>query len=305
MIDKGDGEVGGKERRREKRMEKKRGGIMIKYGLLILFVVFGVLSSQAQQERKFIREGNELFEKQDFEKAEVEYRKAADKKNESFEAAFNMADALYKQKKYDEALQQFSALAKQQTDKQRLGEIYHNIGNTLLSMEKTEESIEAYKESLRNRPDSEQTKYNLEFARHKQQQDNKDQNQDQNKDQNQDQNKDQQNQDQNKDQKDQNQDQKDQDQQNKDQNQDQQDQNKDQKDQKKDQQDQNKDQQNKDRQDQQDQKDRQPQEGKISKEDAERLLEALQNDEKDVQEKVQKQKAQEQKAKRMKIDKNW
>lgn len=267
---------------------------MIKYGLLILFVVFGVLSSQAQQERKFIREGNELFEKQDFEKAEVEYRKAADKKNESFEAAFNMADALYKQKKYDEALQQFSALAKQQTDKQRLGEIYHNIGNTLLAMEKTEESIEAYKESLRNRPDSEQTKYNLEFARHKQQQDNKDQNQDQNKDQNQDQNKDQQNQDQ-----------KDQDQQNKDQNQDQQDQNKDQKDQKKDQQDQNKDQQNKDRQDQQDQKDRQPQEGKISKEDAERLLEALQNDEKDVQEKVQKQKAQEQKAKRMKIDKNW
>ena len=282
---------------------------MIKYGLLILFVVFGVLSSQAQQERKFIREGNELFEKQDFEKAEVEYRKAADKKNESFEAAFNMADALYKQKKYDEALQQFSALAKQQTDKQRLGEIYHNIGNTLLSMEKTEESIEAYKESLRNRPDSEQTKYNLEFARHKQQQDNKDQNQDQNKDQNkdqnQDQNKDQQNQDQNKDQKDQNQDQKDQDQQNKDQNQDQQEQNKDQKDQKKDQQDQNKDQQNKDRQDRQDQKDRQPQEGKISKEDAERLLEALQNDEKDVQEKVQKQKAQEQKAKRMKIDKNW
>ena len=90
--------MGGKERRREKRMEKKRGGIMIKYSLLILFVVFGVLSSQAQQERKFIREGNELFEKQDFEKAEVEYRKAADKKNESFEAAFNMADALYKQK---------------------------------------------------------------------------------------------------------------------------------------------------------------------------------------------------------------
>ena len=45
--------------------------------------------------------------------------------------------------------------------------------------------------------------------------------------------------------------------------------------------------------------------GKISKEDAERLLEALQNDEKNVQEKVQKQKAQEQKAKRMKIDKNW
>jgi len=105
-----------------------------------------------------------------------------DKKANSFEAAFNMADALYKQKKYDEALEQFSALAKQETDKERLGEIYHNIGNTLLAMEKTDEIVEAYKNSLRNRPASEQTKYNLEFARHKQQQDQ--QNQDQNKDQN-------------------------------------------------------------------------------------------------------------------------
>ena len=286
---------------------------MIKSMIITVVTLLAAWPAIAQQERKFIREGNELFEKQDFEKAEVEYRKAADKKANSFEAAFNMADALYKQKKYDEALEQFSALAKQETDKERLGEIYHNIGNTLLAMEKTDESIEAYKNSLRNRPASEQTKYNLEFARHKQQQDqqNQDQNRDQKKDQNKDQNKD--NQDQNKDQ---NQDQQDQNKDQQDQNKDRQDQNKDQ--QNKDQQDQNKDQQNKDRQDQnkdqqnkndqnkdQQQQHPQQQQGKISKEDAERLLEALQNDEKNVQEKVQKQKAQEQKAKKMKIEKDW
>lgn len=242
---------------------------MVKSMIITVVTLLAAWPAIAQQERKFIREGNELFEKQDFEKAEVEYRKAADKKANSFEAAFNMADALYKQKKYDEALEQFSALAKQETDKERLGEIYHNIGNTLLAMEKTDESIEAYKNSLRNRPASEQTKYNLEFARHKQQQDQ--QNQDQNKDQ------------QNKDQQDQNKDQ---------QNKDRQDQNKDQ---------QNKNDQNKDQQQQHPQQ----QQGKISKEDAERLLEALQNDEKNVQEKVQKQKAQEQKAKKMKIEKDW
>ena len=248
---------------------------MVKSMIITVVTLLAAWPAIAQQERKFIREGNELFEKQDFEKAEVEYRKAADKKANSFEAAFNMADALYKQKKYDEALEQFSALAKQETDKERLGEIYHNIGNTLLAMEKTDESIEAYKNSLRNRPASEQTKYNLEFAGHKQQQDQ--QNQDQNKD----------NQDQNKDQ-----------------NQDQQDQNKDQ--QNKDRQDQNKDQQNKNDQNKdQHQQHPQQQQGKISKEDAERLLEALQNDEKNVQEKVQKQKAQEQKAKKMKIEKDW
>ena len=46
----------------------------------------GTLSAMAQQERKFIREGNDFFQQQDFEKAEVEYRKAVDKKNDSFEA---------------------------------------------------------------------------------------------------------------------------------------------------------------------------------------------------------------------------
>lgn len=262
---------------------------MIRFVIWTILGLGVVLPGKAQTERKFIREGNELFEKQDFEKAEVEYRKASDKKSESFEAAFNMADALYKQKKYEEALQQFTTLAKQETNKERLGEIYHNLGNTLLAMQKTEESIEAYKESLRNRPDSEATKYNLEFARHKQQQD---QQQEQNKDQNQDQNQDQ-NKDQNKDQ-DKNQ--------NKDQQQDQQDQNKKDQD-KENQEQQNKDQQNQDKKDQQGQQQEQP--SKISKEDAERLLEALQNDEKKVQEKVQKQKVQEQKARKMKIEKDW
>lgn len=277
----------------------------MKIATLILLMLACALSVSAQQERKFIREGNGLFNGQDFEKAEVEYRKAIDKKALSFEGGFNLGDALYKQKKYEEALQQFSSMAKEEKDKERLGELYHNIGNTLLAMEKTEESIEAYKESLRNRPGSAETKYNLEYARNKQQQqqdqDKDNQDKQDNKD-NQDQ-KDQQNKDNQDQNKDQNQDQKDQDQ--KDQNKDQQD--KDQ--QNKDRQDQNKDQNqdNKDNQDKQDQQQQQPQEqqGKISKEDAARLLEALQNDEKNVQEKVQKQKAQEQKAKKMKIEKDW
>lgn len=268
----------------------------MKYILLLIGILVFVLPSAAQKERKLIREGNGLYDKQEFEKAEVEYRKAIDKKAESYEAAFNLGDALYKQKKYDEALRQFSALAEQEKDKERLGELYHNIGNTLLSMQKTGESIEAYKESLRNRPASEETKYNLEFARRKQQQeqqdkDNKDKDNQDNK--NNKDNKDNQDNKENKDNQDnkdqQNQDQKDQDKQNQEQNQDKQDR--------------NKDRQDKNQQDRQEQPQQQP--GKISKEDAQRLLEALQNDEKKVQEKVRKEKVQQQKAKKLKIEKDW
>ena len=256
----------------------------MKHILLLTFIFvssYGVV--WAQQERKFIREGNDLFEKQNFEKAEIEYRRAAEKNEKSFEASFNIADALYKQKKYEDALKIFTDLSKSEKDKEKLGAVYHNIGNTLLAMQKADESIEAYKESLRNNPRSENTKYNLEFDRQQKQQQNKDQ---QNKDQ---QNKDQQNKDQqNKDQ--QNKDQQNKDQQNKDQ------QNKDQ---------QNKDQQNKDQNKNDKQQQQQQQKGRISKEDAERILESLQGNEKKVQEKVQKQKAEAQKAQKMKIEKNW
>ncbi|MDR1273216.1 MAG: tetratricopeptide repeat protein [Odoribacteraceae bacterium] len=250
------------------------------------------LPSMAQQERKLIRGGNDLFNTQKFEEAEVQYRKALEREDHSYAAAFNLADALYKQKKYDEALQQFSLLAKDQADKESLGELFHNIGNTLLAQNKLDESIEAYKQSLRNRPNSQETKYNLEYARKmKQEKENQDQNKDQDKDQNKEQ---EQNKEQNKDQ-DQNKDKeqdKDKDQQNKEQ-----DQNKDQ----------NKEQdQNKDKEQNKEQKDQpQPGEPKISPEDAKRLLNALEAEEQKTQDKVQKDKAEALKAKRMKIEKNW
>ncbi|WP_251620808.1 tetratricopeptide repeat protein [Odoribacter lunatus] len=269
----------------------------MRYTLVIIGLLVWILPAAAQQERKLIREGNKLYEGQGFEKAEVEYRKALDKKADSFEAAFNLGDALYKQEKYDEALRQFAALAEKTTDKERLGQLYHNIGNTLLSMQKTDESIEAYKESLRNRPSSEETKYNLEFARQRKQQEQQNQNQDNkdNKDNKDNQNQDKQNQNQDKNQ-DQNKDNKEQDKQ---------DQNKQDQD-KQNNQDQDKNQQNQDKQER-DKGQQQPQEqqGKISKEDAQRLLEALQNDEKKVQEKVRKEKVQQQKAKKQKIEKDW
>ncbi|WP_302463963.1 tetratricopeptide repeat protein, partial [Butyricimonas virosa] len=150
---------------------------MVKILITMIAAVVISLPSAAQQERKFIRGGNDLFNKQDFEKAEVEYRKALDTEVKSYEGAFNLGDALYKQKKFDEALQQFQSLAQNEKDKEKLGELYHNIGNTLLAMNKLDESIEAYKQSLRNRPNSQETKYNLEFARkQKQDQQNQDQN---------------------------------------------------------------------------------------------------------------------------------
>jgi Ca-activated chloride channel family protein len=244
--------------------------IVLFIGSLCLFS----LNAAAQKERKFIRKGNGLFEGNEYENSEVEYRKALDKKINSYEAGFNLGDALYKQKKYDEALKQYEALTVAEQDPKKLGEIYHNIGNTLLMNRKIDESIQAYKESLRNFPNSQETKYNLEYAKKmKQKEEEEKKKQDQNKDQNKDQDK--------KDQDKKDQDKKDQDK-------------KDQDDQKNKPEDQDKKKENSEEQ-----------KNKISEQDAKRLLEALENDEKKVQEKVQKAKAEAQKTKRTKIKKDW
>ncbi|MCK5168316.1 MAG: tetratricopeptide repeat protein [Bacteroidales bacterium] len=229
------------------------------------------LNSFAQKERKYIRQGNKEFENTNFENSEVSYRKAVDLEEEkSHEPAFNVGDALYKQEKYEDAIEQFNSLADVEVSKVEKAKIYHNIGNSLLQSNKLQESIEAYKNALRNNPNDMETKYNLAYAQ-KKLEEQKQQNQDQNKDQNQD-----------KDKQDQNQDQ-----QNKDQNKDEQEKNKDQNQQ--DKQNQNEDQQNQ----------QQPQ---ISKEDAERILQALANDEKDTQKKVKEQQAA---AAKVKVEKEW
>jgi tetratricopeptide (TPR) repeat protein len=252
--------------------------------IIAVLLIAPVLFAQGQNERKFVRKGNSYFmdgvkdtmkiDTIRFQKAEAEYRKALEKKQQDPKWSFNLGDAQYKQMKFDEAISNFDQIAKQSADSIEKARAFHNIGNSQLFKQKLDESIEAYKEALRNNPNDIETKYNLMYAqRLKQQQQQQQQNKDQNKD-NKDQNKEKQDQDK------QNQDKQNQDKQN-------------QQDNQQNQQNQNKDQQQK----------QQQQKNKISKENAEQLLQALQNDEQKIQDKVKK--AQVINAKKVKVEKDW
>jgi tetratricopeptide (TPR) repeat protein len=150
------------------------------------------------------------------------------------------------QQKAKEAMEQYESVSKIEKDKEKLAQIYHNMGVILQSSKQLPQCIEAYKESLRNNPKDDETRYNLALA----QKQLKDQQQDQ-------------------------------------QNQDQQQQ---QQEQKEDKQDQNKDQQEQDQKDQQqNQQQQQQNKNEMSKENAQQLLNAVMQDEKNVQDKVKKQ----------------
>lgn len=218
----------------------------------IMFLTSYVASGQYQ--KKYIRKGNGKYSDEKFPESEILYRKAIDANKMPGDALFNLGDALYKQNKFEDAGKNFVENAEKTKDSDKKADSYYNLGNSLLKGDKLKESITAYKNSLKLNPDNAQAKFNLAYAQdllRMQEQQQQQQQQGDNK---------------------------------------QQDKDKDSKDQQP-----NKDQ---EKQDQQQQKNSQPQQQQqqsqpqqISKEDAQRLLDALANDEKKVQEKVKEAKA--------------
>lgn len=168
----------------------------MKYILLITILSLIPLTGFSQKGKKYIREGNKHFGKEEYENSEVSYRKALEEESNSFNALFNLGDAIYKQEKYEDAAGEFNGASQMNTDKINRAKTFHNLGNSLLQAKRLEESIECYKNALRNNPDDLETKYNLAYAQdllkqQQQQQQQQDQDQKQ-KDQNQDQDKEQQ-----------------------------------------------------------------------------------------------------------------
>ena len=223
----------------------------------------GIISAYGQNDRKVIRDGVRAFNEGEFGESEIQFRKAESINQESYEAEFNTGAALYAQEKYEETVKQYESLLDQTDDVGKTAQIWHNIGNSLLEAQQYAPSIEAFKNSLRKNPSDEETRYNLAYAMQKL---------------------------------------KEQQQQDQDQEQEQQEQDKDQeKEQQEQDQDQENDQQEQD-QDQENDQQQQPEPREISKEDAERMLKAIQQQEKDVKEKVDKKKAA---AAKVKTEKDW
>lgn len=244
--------------------------------LAVLLLLISCYTASAQwpfttmPEKTETRNGNAAFKKGAYTDAEAAYKKALDKKNNMPEAIFNLGDAVYEQKRYDEAAKQFQLSGQTNTNKLVKAKAYHNLGNTFLEQQKWGEAAQAYKTALKQNPHDADTKYNLAYAnaRLKQQQQSGGQDNKENKQDKKDDKKDQQNK----------------------QNQD-------------DKQDKNKDQQaGNQEQDKKDGQQKQGQQPKLSKEEAEKILQAIQNEEQKTNQKVQQKQI---KVVPIKIEKDW
>jgi Ca-activated chloride channel family protein len=148
--------------------------------LLFGFFSIAATTSWSQSNHENLREGDKSYYQQEYLKAEENYRKALEKDAASVSGNHNLGNALYNQERYDEASKYFESAALQANDKAKKAMSFHNLGNSYLSQlsgvgnpeqaqELLNQSIDAYKQSLKLNPKDEATKYNLAYAQKMQQ----------------------------------------------------------------------------------------------------------------------------------------
>ena len=279
-----------------------------KTSIFIVFTFGLFFSSTAQSERKMTRKGNTQYETGNFIDAEINYKKALAENADLLEAQFNLGDALVKQERFDEALEAFDKVSASTENQKLKANALHNKGNVLLSQQDLEGAIESYKDALRVNPKDHETRYNYAYVKNLLNQQQQEQNQDQ--DQNDD------NQDDNKEEdKEQNEEGNNQEDQNNEGSENKDQENSDKEDKKQDQQDEGENNEDESKQDLSDkgqtegedsdekqENNPKPNENKLNPDEVERLLDALNQQEEKVQDKMKKHKL---KGAKVKIEKDW
>ena len=281
-----------------------KGVHKLSYGLknfgLILFLLVSI-SGSAQEEaaqlslsNNYVFEGNSLVN-ENFIEAEKKYRLAVSAKQNNAVGSYNLGNAYYKSELYDEAMLRHLEAVNNSGSKLEKHKAYHNIGNTLMQQKRCKEAVSAYKNALRNSPSDDESRYNLALAQEcaKEQGDGDGEGEDEDKDEDEDENKD--------------------DKENSDENKDSEEKNKDKggEDEEKKEGDDKEDEDGKPKDDNGNQNDKdpnkdkgqpKPQPGKMSPQQVKNLLEAMNNEEKKVQEKMNASKT---KGVKIQTEKDW
>lgn len=145
---------------------------MRKQFLFITLLVFSFAFSQTKEEIARAKENLVLLSKAqkniktgDLASAEANYRRviASDPKNT--EAKYNLANLYYQMGKNTEAQRRYIQAAEMAQTKAEKHKIFHNLGNVFMNEKQYRPAVEAYKNALRNNPKDDETRYNLALAK--------------------------------------------------------------------------------------------------------------------------------------------
>nr|WP_315029569.1 tetratricopeptide repeat protein [uncultured Chryseobacterium sp.] len=131
---------------------------------IVAFSFSGFVFGQ-ENYRTLVHEGNQKFDGKDYDGASSKYMEAAKSNDKDFTAHYNLGNALYKSKKYEEAKAEFEKAEQLSQTIPDKAAALHNLGNAYMQMNKPEKAADYYKKSLKQNPHSEATRKNYEIAK--------------------------------------------------------------------------------------------------------------------------------------------
>ncbi len=144
--------------------------LLVGAGLLFFNISFGQSVQEENKQiirktDKILREAEKELSENDFASAEASYRQAVSKNPESVTARYNMANMYYGKEKPAQAATRYDQAGKIAGTKEEKHRIFHNMGNSFMEQKNYAGAVEAYKNALRNIPSDEETRYNLALAK--------------------------------------------------------------------------------------------------------------------------------------------
>lgn len=132
--------------------------------IFTVWLLFVFADAGAQKSNSNISKGNDYYRAGQFDLAEKYYRAALTKEPQNTTAAFNLANALHSQKRYQEAIGVLKSIKADAEPDAVQAAIHYNTGVAHTKERDLEASIESYKAALRLTPDDRQARENLQKA---------------------------------------------------------------------------------------------------------------------------------------------
>lgn len=138
---------------------------ILRYSLTAFLLALACGVCMAQTDRKEVRAGNRQYKKGNWQNAEIEYRKAQAKDSTSFAAGYNLAGTLYREGNFDEAAKTLDRLKEIAPASGRAADYFYNQGNVAVQKKDWKAAVEAYKQSILLNPEDLEAKENYAYAK--------------------------------------------------------------------------------------------------------------------------------------------
>ena len=133
--------------------------------LHVTFLFFTFMSFSQSDPNNLVLKGNADIENKNYKDAEVEYRKAISTNKNQNKATHKLGNLLFENQNYDEAIQEYFKTQKNSEIDLEKHSAFHNLGNSYMKKKDYAQAVEAYKNALRNNSADDETRYNYALAK--------------------------------------------------------------------------------------------------------------------------------------------